>query len=193
MRKPKRTLMRASLSGDGRRGIALIASKNRQSIPRRRTFWRNHFLRIINIVKTLAMMSLALREHHEHAGDSDCHGGNFVALDRQGPNPANMLTLGQRRQALALERQRRRRGDDVCPTLFRRRLATSHDDANPTSGDDVGSTLFRRRLATSQYDAKPTSGDDVGSTLFRRRLATSQYDAKPTLGDDVGSTLFPRR
>ena len=107
--------------------------------------------------------------------------------------PANMLTLGQRRQALALERQRRRRGDDVGPTLFRRWLATSHDDANPTSGDDVGSTLFRRRLATSQYDAKPTSGDDVGSTLFRRRLATSQYDAKPTSGDDVGSTLFPRR
>ena len=107
--------------------------------------------------------------------------------------PANMLTLGQRRQALALERQRRRRGDDVGPTLFRRRLATSHDDANPTSGDDVGSTLFRRRLATSQYDGKPTSGDDVGSTLFRRRLATSQYDAKPTSGDDVGSTLFPRR
>ena len=83
--------------------------------------------------------------------------------------PANMLTLGQRRQASALKRQRRRRGDDVGPTLFRRRLATSHDDANPTSGDDVGSTLFRRRLATSQYDAKPTSGDDVGSTLFPRR------------------------
>ena len=83
--------------------------------------------------------------------------------------PANMLTLGQRRQALALERQRRRRGDDVGQTLFRRRLATSHDDDKPTSGDDVGSTLFRRRLATSQYDAKPTSGDDVGSTLFPRR------------------------
>ena len=107
--------------------------------------------------------------------------------------PANILTLGQRRQTLALERQRRRRGDDVGPTLFRRRLATSQDDANPTSGDDVGSTLFRRRLATSQYDAKPTSGADVGSTLFRGRLATSQYDAKPTSGDDVGSTLFPRR
>ena len=35
MRKPKRTLMRASLSGDGRRGNALIAYKNRQSIQRR--------------------------------------------------------------------------------------------------------------------------------------------------------------
>ena len=35
MRKPKRTLMRASLSGDGRRVNALIASKNRQSIQRR--------------------------------------------------------------------------------------------------------------------------------------------------------------
>ena len=107
--------------------------------------------------------------------------------------PANMLTLGQRRQALALEQQRRRWGDDVGPTLFRRRLATSQYDAKTTSGDDVGSTLFRRRLATSQYDAKPTSGDDVGSTLFRPWLATSQYDAKPTSGDDVGSTLFPRR
>ena len=31
------------------------------------------------------MTSLALRGHHEHAGDSDCHGGNFVALNRQGP------------------------------------------------------------------------------------------------------------
>ena len=103
--------------------------------------------------------------------------------------PANMLTLGQRRQTLALERQRRRR----VTTLAQRRLAMSQDDANPTSGDDVGSTLFRRRLATSMDDAKPTSGDDVGSTLFRRRLATSQYDAKTTSGDDVGSTLFPRR
>ena len=49
------------------------------------TFWRNDFLLIINIVKTLAMTSLTLREHHEHAGDSDCHGDNFVALNRQGP------------------------------------------------------------------------------------------------------------
>ena len=35
MRNPKRTLMRASYSGDGRRGNPLIASKNRQSIRRR--------------------------------------------------------------------------------------------------------------------------------------------------------------
>ena len=49
------------------------------------TFWRNDFRRIINIVKSLAMAILALRGDHEHAGDSDCHGGNFVALNRQGP------------------------------------------------------------------------------------------------------------
>ena len=34
---------------------------------------------------TLAMTSLALGGHHEHADDSDCHGGNFVALNRHGP------------------------------------------------------------------------------------------------------------
>ena len=55
-----------------------------QAIDTEATFWRNDLLRIINIVKTLAMTSLALRGHHEHAGDSDCHGGNFVALNRQG-------------------------------------------------------------------------------------------------------------
>ena len=47
-----------------------------QAIDTEATFWRNDFLRIINIVKTLAMTSLALRGHHKHAGDSDCHGGN---------------------------------------------------------------------------------------------------------------------
>ena len=31
------------------------------------------------------MTSLALRGHHKHVGDSDCHGGNFVALNRHGP------------------------------------------------------------------------------------------------------------
>ena len=56
-----------------------------QAIDTEATFWRNDFLRIINIVKTLAMTSLALRGHNEHAGDSDCHGGNFVAFNRQGP------------------------------------------------------------------------------------------------------------
>ena len=56
-----------------------------QAIDTEATFWRYDLLRTINIVKTLAMTSLALRGHHEHAGDSDCHGGNFVALNRQGP------------------------------------------------------------------------------------------------------------
>ena len=57
----------------------------KHAIDTEATFWWNDFLRIINIVKTLAMTSLALGGHHEHAGDSNCHGGNFVALDRQGP------------------------------------------------------------------------------------------------------------
>ena len=73
---------------DGRRGNALIASKNRQRS------WKNRyrgdllakwFTSLIIFFKTLVMTSLALRGHHEHAGDSDCHGGNFVALNRQGP------------------------------------------------------------------------------------------------------------
>ena len=56
-----------------------------QAIDTEATFRRNYFLRIINIVMTLAMTSLALGGHHEHADDSDSHGGNFVALNRQGP------------------------------------------------------------------------------------------------------------
>ena len=31
------------------------------------------------------MTSLALGGHHEHADDNYCHGGNFIALNRQGP------------------------------------------------------------------------------------------------------------
>ena len=62
-----------------------------QAIDTEATFWQNDFLRIINIVKTLAMTSLAFRGHHEHAGDSDCHGGNFVALNRQGPQMSYCL------------------------------------------------------------------------------------------------------
>ena len=56
-----------------------------QAIDTEATFRRNYILRIINIVITLAMTSLALGGHHDHADDSDCHGGNFVALNRQGP------------------------------------------------------------------------------------------------------------
>ena len=41
-----------------------------QAFDKEATFWRNDLLRIINTVKTLAMTSLALRGHHEHAGDS---------------------------------------------------------------------------------------------------------------------------
>ena len=71
-----------------------------QAIDTETTFWRNDFLRIINIVKTLAMTSLALRGHHKHAGDSDCHGGNppnEIAGDSDchGGNPPNeILSMG---------------------------------------------------------------------------------------------------
>ena len=61
-----------------------------QAIDTEATFRRNYFLRIINIVKTLAMTSLALSGHHEHAGDSDCHGGNFVSLNNY------ILSMGPR-------------------------------------------------------------------------------------------------
>ena len=49
-----------------------------QAIDTEATFWRNDFLLIIN----LAMTSLALRGHHEHADDNYCHDGNFVTLNR---------------------------------------------------------------------------------------------------------------
>ena len=56
-----------------------------QTIDTEAEFWWNYLLRIINIVNTFAMTSLESRGHHGHAGYSDCHGGNFVALNRQGP------------------------------------------------------------------------------------------------------------
>ena len=65
-----------------------------QAIDTEATFWRNDFLRIINVVKTLAMTSLALRGHREHVGDSDCHGGNFVASTDRAPN--EILSMGPR-------------------------------------------------------------------------------------------------
>ena len=57
---------------DGRRVNALIATDA--------TFWRKYLLWTINIVLTLAMMSLALRGHRKHVGNGDCHCGNFLAL-----------------------------------------------------------------------------------------------------------------
>ena len=79
MRKPRRTLMRASHSGDGRRGNALIAFKIKKSRQRRHP--GGSLLRILNIVLNLAMVSLALRGHCEHmVGDGEWHGSNFPAL-----------------------------------------------------------------------------------------------------------------
>ena len=77
--KHKRTLVRSSNSGDGRRGNAYIAS-TKQKIATEATFWRKYLLRTINIDMALAMRSLALRGHREHVGNGDCHGGNFLAL-----------------------------------------------------------------------------------------------------------------
>ena len=51
-----------------------------QAIATEATFWRKCLLRIINIIMTLAMMSLAWRGNREHVGDDDCHGVNFLAL-----------------------------------------------------------------------------------------------------------------
>ena len=51
-----------------------------QAIATEATFWRKCLLRIINIIMTLAMMSLTLRGNREHVGDGDCHGSNFLAL-----------------------------------------------------------------------------------------------------------------
>ena len=65
--------------GDGKRGNAFIAS-TKQKIAAEATFWRKYLLRTINIVMTLAMMSLALRGHRKHVDHGDCHGGNFLAL-----------------------------------------------------------------------------------------------------------------
>ena len=68
-------------ASDGRRGNAFIASKKRQSrVATEATFWRTSLLRTINIVMTLAMMSLTLGGPREHVGNGDCHGGNFLAL-----------------------------------------------------------------------------------------------------------------
>ena len=50
-----------------------------QAIATEATFWRKCLLRIINIIMTLAMMSLALRGDRQHVGDGDCPGGNFLA------------------------------------------------------------------------------------------------------------------
>ena len=73
--------MRPSHPGDGRRGTALIASKNRHSRQRRPSGESLCFgVRTIHIVMALDMMGMALRGHREHMGNGDCHGGNFLAL-----------------------------------------------------------------------------------------------------------------
>ena len=73
--------MRPSHSGDGKRGTALIAYKNRQSRQRLPSGESLCFrVRTINIVITLAMMGMSLRGHREHVGNGDCYGGNFLAL-----------------------------------------------------------------------------------------------------------------
>ena len=87
------------------------------------TFWRNDLLPIINIVKTLAMTRLALRGQHEHAGDSDCYGGIFVALSRQGPQMRYCLSPSATRRhwqpfICALRGQRRGTVDEARYMLY---------------------------------------------------------------------------
>ena len=55
-----------------------IGRVKEQTIATEATFRRKTFLRIINSVVTIAMMSLAW--HREHVVDDPCHSGNFLAL-----------------------------------------------------------------------------------------------------------------
>ena len=106
--------MRAAHSGVGRRGQR-IDRVQEQAIATEATFWRKGLLRIINIITTLAMMSLALREHREHVDDGDCHGGNFLALlamhTRFDPVLQNLLqSLNLAHPSREREREREREG-----------------------------------------------------------------------------------
>lgn len=57
-----------------------IDRDNEKLLQKETNFWRQVLHRIINIVMTLATMSLAFRGHREHVGDGSCYGGNFLAL-----------------------------------------------------------------------------------------------------------------
>ena len=116
--------MRASHAGVRRRGQR-IDRVQEQAIATEATFWRMGLLRIINIIMTLAMMSLALRGHREHVDDGDCHGRNFLALvamqARFDPVPQNLLQSSnfaypsrERERGGEIEREREReRGESL--------------------------------------------------------------------------------
>ena len=57
-----------------------IDREHQKTIQTEVTFWRRVLLRVINIMLTLATMSLAFRGHRKSIGDKSCYGGNFLAL-----------------------------------------------------------------------------------------------------------------
>jgi len=57
-----------------------IDREHQKAIQKGATFWRQVLLRVINIILTLATMTLAFRGHRESVGDDSCYGGNFLAL-----------------------------------------------------------------------------------------------------------------
>ena len=85
-----------------------------QAIATEATFWRKGLLRIINIIMTLAMMSLALRGNREHADDGDCHGVAMQA--RFDPVLQNLLqssNLAHPSRERERERERERGGREI--------------------------------------------------------------------------------
>ena len=114
--------------------------------------------------------------------------------------PANMLTLGQRRQALALERQRRCSDDGwrrPRTTLIQRRVTMLAQRCSDDGWRRHSTTLSQRRVTMLAQHCSDDGWRRHSTTLSQRRVTMSAQrysrDAKPTSGDDVGSTLFRRR
>ena len=57
-----------------------IDREHQKAIQKEVTFWRQVLLRIVNIIMTLATMTLAFKGHHESVSDDSCYGGNFLAV-----------------------------------------------------------------------------------------------------------------
>ena len=85
-----------------------------QAIATEDTFWRKGLLRIINIIMTAAMMSLALCGHRDHVDDGDCHGGNFLALVAMHARFDPVLQNLQSSNIAHPSRARERGGERVC-------------------------------------------------------------------------------
>ena len=123
--------------------------------------------------------------------------------------PANMITLGQRRQTLALERQRRRRVTTLAQrcsddgwrrhrtTLIQRRVTMLAKRCSDDGWRRHRKTLSQRRVTMLAQRCSDDGWRRHSTTLSQRRVTMlaqrCSRDAKPTSGDDVGSTLFRRR